>query len=101
MSNPKYTPMQILRDNIKREIINTMDTKNLERGVAYLIVLKMIEGDSLGKPLLEQEIECLERAYQFGINTPDLINEAESYCDLTFTLVPIFKQLEKNDLFLT
>ena len=62
MSNQKYTPMQILQDNIKQKI-NQLEGHEQVRWIAemeaYRAVLDMIQGDSLGKPLLEQEAELL------------------------------------------
>ncbi|MHA8064908.1 hypothetical protein [Aquirufa aurantiipilula] len=92
MSNPKYTPMQILRDNIKQRIRLTAKTGLLYQSVSRMIyrdVLKMIEGDSLGKPLLEQEYECLEQAYSVGIDSSDLCPKLDNYCETYFTIVSI------------
>jgi hypothetical protein len=94
MSNPKYTPMQILRDNIKLKIERLKNTKSLSifmQAASCQEILDMIEGDSLGKPLLDQEIDCLEEAYHAGLDTPDSV-KLESYVEATFTILPIIKK---------
>ncbi|MCZ2480027.1 hypothetical protein [Aquirufa nivalisilvae] len=92
MSNPKYTPMQILRDNIKRRIRQSSKTGQLYQAterMVYREMLKMIQGDALGKPLLEQEYECLEQAYSVGIDSSDLCPKLDNYCETYFTIVSI------------
>lgn len=82
MSNPKYLPMQILRDNINVRIKNETDLSALQE---LFDILKMIEGDALGKPLLEQEYECINQAYQEGIETEDLF-KLDNYCEASFII---------------
>lgn len=70
MSNSKYTPMQILRDIIKLKIERLNNTKSLSifmEAASLQEILRMIEGDSLGKPLLDQEAELLNETYQSGV----------------------------------
>ena len=59
MSNTKYTPMQILRDNIKLKTIELGIPNDKISSTLYGEILEMIEGVSLGKPLLQQEAELL------------------------------------------
>ncbi len=59
MSDRKYTPMEILRDYIKLRI-NSKDVRWVPNINIYHDIINMIEGNSLGKPLLEQEAEMIQ-----------------------------------------
>lgn len=71
MSDRKYTPMEILRDNIRIRLNHGINGEaiSIPEKHGYLYILEMIEGGSLGKPLLDQEKELLDERYQDGVNS--------------------------------
>ena len=78
----RLTPMNILRDNIKLKIDQAQGFNHvhwLAKIEAYNSILKMIEGDSLGKPLIDQEQELFIDAFMDGFRLQsyhgDLIDE--------------------------
>ena len=98
----RLTPMNILRDNIKLKIDQAQGFHHvhwLAKIEAYNSILKMIEGDSLGKPLIDQEEELFIDAFMDGVFKQEELKDLTDIDNCKAAAKEILKKRYTKDIY--